>query len=29
MAKTLPDQKKVYEFVGQMRKMLGLEYSNG
>ena len=25
VAKTLPDQKKVYEFVGQMRKMFGLE----
>ena len=29
VAKTLPDQKKVYEFVGQMRKRLGLEQSNG
>uniref|UniRef100_A0A2N9GCB8 Glutathione S-transferase n=1 Tax=Fagus sylvatica TaxID=28930 RepID=A0A2N9GCB8_FAGSY len=25
VAKTLPDQKKVYEFVGQMRKRFGLE----
>ncbi|GMY33515.1 probable glutathione S-transferase [Fagus crenata] len=25
VAKTLPDQKKVYEFVGQMRKKFGLE----
>ena len=29
VAKTLPDQKKVYEFVGQMRKRFGLEQSNG
>nr|POF23098.1 glutathione s-transferase 3 [Quercus suber] len=25
VAKTLPDQKKVYEYVGQMRKRFGLE----